>query len=192
MSSYYSIGQLSKLGLKSFGKNVSISRHAKLYNPENIIIGNNVRIDDFCILSSKPNNPFILENYIHLAAGVHIFGGGGFIAKSFSGFSGGVKIYTIGDSYCGNYMTNPTVPYKFLNIINKQLIVGKHTIIGTSSVVLPGVNIGEGVAIGACSLVHKDCRDWNIYAGVPIKCIKPRSKKLLELEEELLNSEKLS
>ena len=44
--------QLKDLGLKSYGKNVIISDKASLYNAKNISIGNNVRIDDFCILSA--------------------------------------------------------------------------------------------------------------------------------------------
>ena len=71
--SFYTIAELESLGLKKYGKNVCISRYARIYNPGNISIGNNVRIDDFCILSAG-NNPFILEDYIHISAGVYIYG----------------------------------------------------------------------------------------------------------------------
>lgn len=49
---FYSREQLEKIGFKSLGKNVLISDKSSIYSPENISIGNNVRIDDFCILSA--------------------------------------------------------------------------------------------------------------------------------------------
>ena len=50
-NSFLSTEELSKLSFKSVGSNVFVSRYAKFYGVEQIIIGNNVRIDDFCILS---------------------------------------------------------------------------------------------------------------------------------------------
>lgn len=50
MTSFYSEEELRSIGLKSYGKNVLISRFARIYGAESISIGNNVRIDDFCIL----------------------------------------------------------------------------------------------------------------------------------------------
>jgi acetyltransferase-like isoleucine patch superfamily enzyme len=59
--------------------------------------------------------------------------------------------------------------------------------------VLPGVTLGEGCAIGAMSLVMKDVEPWSIYAGIPAKKIKERKNNLLKLEkqfrEELLTSD---
>ncbi len=53
MDSFYSRDELKKIGLKKYGENVFLSKKASIYNPEKIEIGNNVRIDDFCILSRK-------------------------------------------------------------------------------------------------------------------------------------------
>ena len=182
--SFYSLTELASLGLKTYGKNVLISRSALLYNAKNISIGNNVRIDAFSILSSG-NEPFVIDNYIHIATGVCIWGGNGFHIKSLSNISAGSKIYTQSDSYCGNYLIGPAVPQKYRNIYGSPLTIEKHTIIGAGTIVLPGSIIGEGVAIGANSLVMKECKPWGIYAGSPAKFIKERSKKLLELEKEL-------
>ena len=44
--------ELRKIGFKNFGKQVFINRNVSIYHPHNIAIGNNVRIDDFCILSA--------------------------------------------------------------------------------------------------------------------------------------------
>ena len=183
--SFYSLRELYSLGLKSVGRNVNISKFTRINNASNIIIGNNVRIDDFCILSSG-TSPFIIEDYIHIAAGVFIWGNKGFHIKSFSNISAGCKIYTQSDSYCGNYLIGPTIDNKYRNVYGSAITLEKHVIIGAGSVVLPGAILNEGVAIGSNSLVYKECKPWSIYAGSPVKFIKERAKNALELEKELL------
>jgi galactoside O-acetyltransferase len=182
--SFYSLTELYNLGLKSFGKNVNISRFARINNPGNIIIGNNVRIDDFCILSSG-TSPFVIDNYIHIAAGVYIWGNKGFHIKSLCNISAGSKIYTQSDSYCGNYLIGPTIDNKYRNVYGSPITLEKHVIIGAGSIILPGAVLNEGVAIGSNSLVYKECKPWSIYAGSPVKFLKERSKKVLELEKQL-------
>ena len=50
---YLSREHLENIGFKSLGKNVKVSDKASIYNPELIDIGDNSRIDDFCVLSGK-------------------------------------------------------------------------------------------------------------------------------------------
>ena len=57
------------------------------------------------------------------------------------------------------------------------------------SVVLPGVAVGEGTAVGALSLVKETTEDWAIYAGCPARKVRARSKKLLEAERRFLSSD---
>jgi galactoside O-acetyltransferase len=184
--SFYTISELEQLGLKKYGNNVLISRYARIYNPGNISIGNNVRIDDFCILSSG-TEPFILEDYIHISAGVYIYGQNGFHMKSFSNVSSGTKIFTQSDTFDGDFLIGPMVPLEHRNVYGSSLIIEKHVIIGTSSVILPEAVIEEGVAIGANSLVKTHCKAWSIYAGSPIKYIKMRSKEIVEKEKMILS-----
>jgi galactoside O-acetyltransferase len=44
--------KLEALGFKSLGENIMISDKVSIYNSDNIQIGSNVRLDDFCILSA--------------------------------------------------------------------------------------------------------------------------------------------
>ena len=83
-------------------------------------------------------------------------------------------------------MTNPTVPSQFTGVTHADIYLGKHVIIGSGSVILPGVTLEEGVAIGALSLVTKSCKAFGIYAGNPAKFVKERKKDLLELEKQFL------
>ena len=83
VTSFFSELELNDLGLKSFGKNVQISRFARIYNAHEIEIGNNVRIDDFCILSGNIK----LHNYIHISAHTILYGKFGIEMEDYSGLS---------------------------------------------------------------------------------------------------------
>ncbi len=186
MTSFYTNEELKLLGFKKVGENVCISRKASFYSIENISLGNNVRIDDFCILSGKIE----LENYIHIASYSCLYGGEeGIQIGDFANISSRVAIYAINDDYHGFGMTNPMIPEKYRNVTHKKVVIDKHVIIGTSSTVLPGVTLEIGSAIGAMSLVNKDCEEFTIYAGIPIKKIKERKRDILDVELNFRNEE---
>lgn len=187
-SSFYSEEELKEIGLAKYGKNVLISRNAVLYNPELLEIGDNVRIDDFTTISGK----VVLGDYIHIAQFCGLYGGTeGIFMEDFSGLSSRVVIYATSNDYSGEYLTNPTVPAKYKSgDKNATVRLGKHVIVGTTSVVLPGVTIGEGCSLGAMSMCSKSLEPWGVYVGSPVKRIKERSKKLLELEAQLRAEEK--
>jgi len=44
--------------------------------------------------------------------------------------------------------------------------------IGTNSLVMPGVTVGEGAIVGAYSLVTKDIPDWTVALGRPAKVVR--------------------
>lgn len=177
--SFYSEDELRTLGLKSYGQNVKISRFARIYNPQYIELGDHVRIDDFCILSAS-TNPFVLKNYIHISAGAYLYGGSGLCIDSFSNISANVKLYTMNDDYSGESLVGPTVSEEYRGVDKRPISIGKYCVIGCNSVVLPGVEIPEGVAIGSNSLVKQTLEPWKIYAGSPLRYLKPRSKNLLK------------
>ena len=64
--------------------------------------------------------------------------------------------------------------YSESTIDNKvgQIILKKNCKIGSHSVIMPGVTIGENAVIGAFSFVNKDVQENVVAAGVPIKIIK--------------------
>ena len=50
---YLTEDELKTLGFKSLGENVKISDKASIYDAHNIQIGDNSRIDDFCVISGN-------------------------------------------------------------------------------------------------------------------------------------------
>jgi acetyltransferase-like isoleucine patch superfamily enzyme len=167
---------------------VQIDNTAIIINPENVEIGNNVRIDAFTKIIG--GNGVKLGDYVHISSFSCIMGGGECIIGDFGGISCGCIIITGSDDYLGAGMTNPTIPKKFrAGMKISKVVMGKHTVLGTNTIVHPGVTIGEGVATGSLTLVTKDLEPWTIYLGAPARKYKNRPKEnILKMEKELLKN----
>ncbi len=178
------MNQAYNIGLMKVGKDVMIWPQAKITSPGSISIGDSVIIDDFVFIMG--GGKISIGSFVHIASFTSVTGGGELVMEDFSGLSGGVRIYTGNEDYSGSYMTNPAVPHPY-RIPNRSFVyIKKHAIIGANSVILPGVTIGEGVAIGANSLITQDCKPWTIYVGSPAKPVRERPRKrILELETQL-------
>ena len=185
-TSFYSIGELKEIGFKSFGNNVFISRFVRFYHPENIEIGNNVRIDDFCIFSA--GGRIIIGNYIHIAPYTSLIGQGDIVLEDFCSISGRVSIYSSSDDYMGLAMTNPMIPSEFRRVHTQSVILRKHSIIGCGSVILPGVELGQGASIGAMSLVKDSCEAETVYTGNPLKRVGNRFQRYHKFEKMFIDS----
>jgi acetyltransferase-like isoleucine patch superfamily enzyme len=181
--SYYTQDELQKLGFLHLGKNVKISDRASIYDCNQIYIGDNSRIDDFCVVSGKIK----IGKNVHITPMCLISGGEkGVIFEDFVTISYGVKIFTQSDDYSGATMTNSTVPEKYKNEYKKEVILKKHSIVGAGSIIMPGVALSQGTSIGAHSLVLESTQPWSIYLGSPAKKLKNREKKLIALERDFL------
>jgi galactoside O-acetyltransferase len=172
----------------AIGSNVTIYPLARIIGPENISIGSNVVIDDFVFIGR--HRSMSIGSHCHIAAHTLIAGGGDFSMDDFSNISGGCRIYTGSDDFSGQYLMGPTVPDDYRHITRMPVHIGRHAILGTNSVVLPGVTIGEGAAVGACTLVTRDLDPWTIYVGQPARAIKARPHEaILAQERQLLMME---
>ena len=183
---YFSSDQLIEFGFKKVGANVRIAKTCTIIGLSNIEIGDNVRIDGYCSIIAAGNGFTKIGSFVHIAGYCAIYAGHGVALEDFSGLSAGVRIYTGTDDYSGRFLTNPTVPEKYLGVTTGQVSLKRHVIIGTSSVILPGVTANEGVSVGALSLVTKNLEAWSIYAGTPARRLRDRHKDLLALEKSLL------
>jgi galactoside O-acetyltransferase len=175
--------KLEEIGFKKLGKNVMISDKATIYSAQNIEIGDNVRIDDFCVLS--PGKSLRIGSFVHIACFCSIIGKEEIVMEDFSGLSSRVSIYSSSDDYSGSFLTNPTVSSDYTNVYSAPVTLNTHVIVGAGAVILPGVVIGEGAAVGSMSLVSKSIPKWEIWGGSPAKKIKERKKDLLVLEWKL-------
>lgn len=188
-STYLTEVDLKNFGFKSIGKNVRISSDARIYGQENISIGNNVRIDDFTILSAV-NGYINIQNYVFIARNCHLSGFLGIEMHDFSSMAANTVIYSASDDYGGDYLTAQAIPQKYTAHIGGLVIIGKHVIIGSGTVVIGPANIGEGCSIGSMTFVQNELLPWGVYVGIPCKRLKERKKGLLELEKQFLNEQK--
>jgi acetyltransferase-like isoleucine patch superfamily enzyme len=185
--SYYTDDQLDKIGFKYLGNNVRISDKASIYDAGMIEIGDNSRIDDFCVVSGKVK----LGCFVHVAPFSLLAGGSeGIHMDDFSGLAYNVQVFSQSDDYSGRSLTNPTVPVRFKEETKRSVYLGRHVIVGAGSIVFPGVTIAEGCSVGALTLVNKSTQPWGVYLGNPARRVKERLKDLLNLEQQLLEDPK--
>ncbi|AUV87453.1 MULTISPECIES: galactoside O-acetyltransferase [Vibrio] len=176
--------EVENIGFKEVGDNVLISDKASIYNAGNISIGSHVRIDDFCILSAGASG-IKMGNFVHMSAYSSLMGAELIQLEDFVGISSKVSIFSSSDDYLGYGMTNPMVPDEYKRVKSIPVVLKKHSLVGAHSVLLPGTTLGEGVSVGAMSVVSSSLESWFVYMGNPVKKLVRRSKKLLEHEEKL-------
>ncbi|MEX0621770.1 MAG: acyltransferase [Candidatus Woykebacteria bacterium] len=133
--------------LKNMGRSVIVGPATFVTEPENIEIGNNVSIQQFCLIS----------------------GYGGVKIGNDVSIAVGTKIFSSTHPY-----DNPGAKIREGKLIKKAVKIGDDVWIGANVIILPGVKIGSGVVVGAGSVVTKDLDDNCVYAGVPAKLIKRR------------------
>jgi galactoside O-acetyltransferase len=168
----------------SVGRNVMVAKNCTIVGT--LEIGDNVRIDGFTTIGS---GRLTLGSNIHIGGYCFIAPGAGVTLEDFSGLSQRVSIYSTSDDYSGEALTNPTVPAEFTNVRSAPVILRRHVIVGSGSVILPGVEIGEGSAVGALALVTRSLEPWGLYGGQPARLLRRRSMALLDKEKAYLARE---
>lgn len=179
--------QISEMGFASVGENCQLSDRASYYNCKNISIGRNVRIDDFSVLSAGEGG-IEIGSFCHFAVFTSMMGAGKISFGDFGGTSSRASIYSSNEDYSGELLAGPQVPMEFKRVHSADVVIGRHVIIGSGAVVLPGVTLEDGVVVGALSLVTKSLSEFCIYSGVPVRKIGNRKRGCLEVEKEFLVS----
>ncbi|KAF9429667.1 hypothetical protein BGZ76_001146 [Entomortierella beljakovae] len=97
--------------------------------------------------------------------------------------------------YCAGHPTNPLIRSKGVEF-GMSIKIEKDVWIGGSSIICPGVTIGEGSTIGAGSVVTKNVPPYTIVGGNPAKILKVLDREECKREcqeyEELVKLGKAS
>jgi galactoside O-acetyltransferase len=168
---FLSQNKIKKLGIK-FGTNVLISDRCSIYGTD-IEIGNNVRIDDFCVLSGKIR----LGNNIHIGAYCALYGKFGIVMEDYTGLSPRCTIFSASDDFSGNYLISPMNPPEFCNVTGGAVTLKRLSHVCAGSIILPNLTIDYGSVIGALSLLKNSTGNWQLWAGIPAKFIRYKSSK---------------
>lgn len=87
--------------------------------------------------------------------------------------------------YKGKFHSNPLEPPVKRELISLPIVIGKNCWFGDRVFIMPGVTIGNGVVVGAGSVVTKDIQSNCIAAGAPAKIKKKFSNKTKRWETEV-------
>ena len=169
-SSFLSEAEVVDIGLASVGRSARISRHARFYGASRIRLGEDVRIDDFAVLSAGQAG-IDLEGHNHIAVGALLFGD--ITLRAWSTVSSRVAVYSTSDDFGVDTHTYPHVE-EGRALVDAPVVIGSRVVIGTGSTILPGVTIVDGVSVGAMSLVNRPIVDAGVYAGIPARFINAR------------------
>lgn len=159
--------------------NPIISSNIRIRNREYFVIDQDSIVDDFCYFSTKVR----IGRCTHIASGCSIAGGVEmqFEIGDFCSLSSGVKIWCTSDDFVNDVVTiipADVDPVK-THLIRGNVKIGNYTAIGSNSVIMPSNHLPEGTAIGALSFVPTSYkfRPWNVYAGCPVRLIRPRNRE---------------
>ena len=159
-----------------------ISRNIRVRHLEHFIVGENSIVDDFCYFSTRVQ----IGVFSHIASGCSVAGGIVRLFKlgNYCSLSSGVKIWCTSDDFVNDIVAIFPPWLEELSPIKENLIAGDVlmddlTAVGANSVVMPNNHIPEGTTIGALSFVppNFEFQPWSVYAGIPIRWIKPRNKE---------------
>jgi acetyltransferase-like isoleucine patch superfamily enzyme len=180
--------------LGSCGRGVIFGQNVVLRHPHKIRIGDDVVVDDNCLLDAKGDanagitigsGVFIGRNTIlsckngdiALADGVNV----GFNCELFSASRVSVGKDTLLAAYCyvigGDHeSSDPSQPVGMQARRSLGVTIGTGAWIGAGAKVLDGVTIGDGAVIGAGAVVREEVPPRAIAVGVPARVVGTREE----------------
>ena len=94
------------------------------------------------------------------------------------GFASGKWVTITDNSHGDTTMRHLTLPVSQRPIKNRgSVIIGKNVWVGDKATILPGVRIGDGVVVGANSVVTKDIPAFSVVVGNPARIISRSSSQ---------------
>lgn len=136
---------------------------ARVIGHEHIRFGDPVIIDDFAFVYARA--PLRVGDYVHVAVSSSVIAVAEVDIGDFAAVSHGARVLSATDDFKNWGFGNSTVPLEFRNVKVAPVRIGRFCIVGANAVVLPGVTIGEGATVGACSVVTRDLAPWGVYVG---------------------------
>lgn len=148
--------------LKYLGVGAVIGRAVRIRKPECCIIGDYTIIDDFTYISCALE----VGHYCHIAPNVTISGGAGKLTMGgFAGISAGCSVHVASSDYLKGSFELPCIPpdYHFGGVC-EDIVFEDHVLLGSNTVVLPGVHLPEGFATATHAVIRKrPYQPWTLY-----------------------------
>jgi len=146
---------------KEVGNNPKIHATAKIVNPQNLELGADVTIGDFVFLNAGIKTS--IGNGSQINSHSVLVGGGELIIEEYVTVSYHSTILTGSDTPNGEFMVD-AIPENLRCIKRGKTIIKNKAFIGEGSLIMPAVEIAEGVVVRAKSYVDKDLTEpYTIY-----------------------------
>jgi acetyltransferase-like isoleucine patch superfamily enzyme len=139
----------SRARMKVIG-NPRIHPTASIRCGENITLGRNAHINQYCCVWASKNSRIVLGDNLLMGPGVKIFS--------------------------SNHRAALGSPMNAQPFVEKDIVIGDDVWLGANSVVVAGVTIGEGAIVAAGSVVTKDVPTYTIVGGIPARPLKRRGE----------------
>lgn len=134
----------------SIGDNVAIFPSVYIFNPENLVIGNNVSIQPMTYMEcGYVKGGITIDDDVSIAHGVTIMG-------------------------TTHRFDNHDEKIRDQGVDNEPVHIEENVWIGAKAAVLSGVTIGHGSVVGAGAVVNKSLEPEGVYVGVPARRVKER------------------
>jgi len=175
------------------GSNIVFGRNVVLRHPQKIHLGNNVVIEDNCVLDAKGQNNkgiFIGDNVMIgrncvLSCKNGDLNIGNNTIININALIQSAKRVDIGKNvgigaYCyiigagDHIMTRTDIPIMAQGQTVKGITIEDNVAIGTGAKIKDGITIGRDAFIGAGAVVTKSIPEFTIAVGIPAKVIKKR------------------
>jgi acetyltransferase-like isoleucine patch superfamily enzyme len=165
-------GKFKRSDFAKIGKNVVIENGVLIFHPENIELGNNIYIGHNTILKGYHKNKMIIGDgtwigqqcFFHSAGGIRIGRNVGI----------GPKVTILTSSHLEKGIK---IPILHSGLEFNEVVIKDDCDVGVGAIILPGVEIGKGVQVGAGAVVTKNIPDFEVWAGVPAKFLRKRVTK---------------
>jgi acetyltransferase-like isoleucine patch superfamily enzyme len=189
----YLRSKLYPLLLKKCGRNVTFGYNVTMRHPHKIEIGDNVVIDDNCLLDAKGQDNtgirigsgvFVGRNSILSCKNGDIVIGDhaniGFNCEIFSASNVTVGPHSLVAAMCyliggGHDYDQVEVPILQQGRCSKGIALAENVWLGAGVKVLDGVSIGAHSIVGAGGVVTRDVPERTVSAGVPAKPVRTRT-----------------
>lgn len=144
-----------------------------ILKPDAVEIADSARVDAYCKLEGGEG--LQIGDYVHVASFCHLNAGGGRVTlHDHCGLASGVRVVG-GMPDLAHLHISAAEPPDRCHVIRTHTTIGPYAVVFSNAVICPGVCVGEGAVIGAGAVVTRDVPPYEIWAGIPARCIGVRN-----------------